>query len=194
MSGELYRLIYPIIRPPLLALRFVLGKLYSLLFGKLEIRIARRNEERLRHDLHEALSFCFADYGAQIIPNEGVRFPPPMDYATLTVLVRNMLLRFTRGDSSLGVQVSRESMPHDWHELIQVLGLIGATGEADPAPHFYRLDDIAQVLRPNMELLIEAYSDDRFAETREKLSEIDSHNYEITRQLEARINRKLYGS
>jgi hypothetical protein len=193
MSGEFYRLIYPVIRPPLVASRFVLGKLYSLFFGKLEIRIARKNEERLKNDLHEALSFCFSDYGAQIVPNEGVRFPPPMDYATVTLLIRNLLLRFTRGDSSLGVQVSPESLPHEWHQFVQVLGLISATGQSEPAQHFPRLVDIAQVLRPNMGRLIEVYSDDRLVETKEKLSEIDSQNYEITRRQEARINRKLYG-
>ena len=124
MSSEFYRLvIYPVIRPPLLALRFIFGKLYSLLFGRLDIRAASKNQERLAHDVRASLSFLFSEHGARIVLNEGVRFPPPMDYAVVTLSIGNMFLRFVRGDGSLGVQVSPERMPQDWHELSQVLRL-----------------------------------------------------------------------
>jgi hypothetical protein len=194
MSSEFYRLvIYPVVRPPLLALRFIFGKLYSLLFGRLDIRTASKNQERLAHDVRANLSFLFSEHGARIVLNEGVRFPPPMDYAVVTLSIGNMFLRFVRGDGSLGVQVSPERMPQDWHELSQVLSLIRATGKSERVPYFYRLDDVAQVLRPNVAVLKDMLAEDRLAQTKKKLSEIDGYNHDVARQWEARINRRLYG-
>ena len=54
---------------------------------------------------------------ARIIPNEGVRFPPPFDYAVATIAVENLVLRFIRGLGEVGVFVAPASAPSDWHDL-----------------------------------------------------------------------------
>jgi len=69
------------VKPPLDILWAVLVPCYDLMFGRLNRRIAKKNEDQLARDIQIAFKFLFADYGAHIVPNHGVRFPPAFDYA-----------------------------------------------------------------------------------------------------------------
>jgi hypothetical protein len=96
----------PLISGPLIFLRSVLSPAYDLLFGWVDRRLARKNEERLVGDVRLALRFLFTQYAGRIFPSEGVPVPLGFDYAFLTVALDNLLLRFTRGRGELGVQIA----------------------------------------------------------------------------------------
>jgi len=50
-----------------------IGKLYWILLGWwFDAPRARKREREFAHEIRENLPFLFAEYGAEIIPNEGV--------------------------------------------------------------------------------------------------------------------------
>jgi len=111
----------PLVRPPLVVLGAIFAPMYDLTFGWLDRRLARKHEDHLTRDIHLALKFLFTDYGARIVPNHGVPFPPSFDYAFVTVEVSDLLMRFSRGRGELGVLVTPASTPNDWRMLTLVL-------------------------------------------------------------------------
>jgi hypothetical protein len=123
--GLSVRIVIAILRPPLLVLGFVFGNLYKLCFGWLDRRIARQNERRFAEDIHTYLAFLFSEHGANVVPNEGVPFPPSFDGAYVTVAVGNLRLRFVRGRGDFSVGVASAFAPNDWEDFQLVADGIG---------------------------------------------------------------------
>src|SRR5262245_59584619 len=96
----------PLVRPPLVVLRAVLGSFSDFLFGWLDRPLVRYYEGQLARDIQLALKFLFTEYGARIVPNHGVPFPPAFDYAFITVEIRDFLIRFCRGRGELSAAVA----------------------------------------------------------------------------------------
>jgi hypothetical protein len=159
------RIVIAILRPPLLVLGFVFGNLYKLCFGWLDKRMARQNERRFAEDIRTHLTFLFSEHGAQIIPNEGVPFPPPLDGAYVTVAVGTLRLRFVRGRGDFGVNVTSEFAPQDWQDFRLVADGIGQWDMSKPGPRYYTLETFEPILRSRLERLQEALSKDRFEAT-----------------------------
>ncbi len=181
-----------LIRPPLVALRFIFGPACSVVLGALDRRVARRHEEHLAQDVRDALAFAFADNGGRIVPNEGVAFSPAFDYAFITVSLDGVLFRFSRGRGELAVCVAPASAPSDWHELSLVLAVIN--GEADlERSEFRDLWDVARVLQPRLTALLAAFAGGRFEDLKKRLNdEVYSRDRTAIRQWQAEINRHLY--
>jgi len=118
-----------LLRPPLVALRFILAPLYELIFGWLDRRFAASNEAKLRQEVRDAFGFLFDEYHGHIITNEGAEFPPMFDYAFVTVAADNLRIRFSRGRGELDVQISSDDSPNDWHEIMTLLSLLEGGGD-----------------------------------------------------------------
>jgi hypothetical protein len=171
------RIVIGILRPPLLVLRFVFGNLYKLCFGWLDRRMARQNERRFVEDIHTYLAFLFSEYGAKVILNEGVPFPPSFDGAYVTVAVGNLRLRFVRGRGDFSVGVASAFAPNDWEDFQLVADGIGKWDMSKQGPRYYTLETFEPVLRSRLERLQEALSKDRFETT---LSEaVKKHNASV---------------
>ena len=136
------------------------------------------------------MRFLFAKHDARIIPNEGVRFPPPFDYAVATIAVENLVLRFIRGLGEVGVFVAPASAPSDWHDLSLVLSVIQAFHNLQ-RQMFRDVWHAAGVLQNHFSQLIEAFSAERFPQLRDRL-EREFYAYErfTNRQWEIETNRK----
>ena len=111
------RILRSILRPILVPIVFVIGKIYKLCFGWLDRRIARKNQDRFAQDIRTHLSFLFTDHAAEVIPNEGVRFPPSFDGAYVTVAAEALLFRFVRGRGDFGVEVASKFAPQYSEDL-----------------------------------------------------------------------------
>jgi hypothetical protein len=157
------RILRSVLKPILVPIVFVIGKIYKLCFGWLDRRIARKNQDRFTQDVRTHLSFLFTDHGAEVIPNEGVRFPPSFDGAYVTVAAETLLFRFVRGRGDFGVEIASKFAPQNWEDLGLVLEaaerLKGPTGHQ---PAYYRLESLGRVLQPQFEQLKEALSEERF--------------------------------
>jgi hypothetical protein len=64
-----------ILRMPVVVVHAIVAPLYRICFGWLDRRLARKNEQRLAQEVRSAFGFLFGEEQAQIILNEGVRFP-----------------------------------------------------------------------------------------------------------------------
>jgi hypothetical protein len=157
------RILRSILRPILVPVFFVIGKIYKLCFGWLDRRIARKNQDRFAQDVRTHLSFLFTDHAAQVIPNEGVRFPPAFDGAYVTVAAETLLFRFARGRGDFGVEVASKFAPTTWEDLGLVIEAAGRLkGPAEHQPAYYRLESLSRILQPQFEQLKGALSEERF--------------------------------
>src|SRR5688572_41580 len=119
----------PTVVTALTFLRSVFAPVYDLTFGRIDRRLAKKDQERLANDIELAFRFLFEAQKGRIVPNHGLPFPPGFDYAFVTIEISNMLLRFTRGRGVVGVQVAPVLAPSDWHDLSLVLSAIGGQSE-----------------------------------------------------------------
>ncbi len=159
------RVVIAILRPPFVVLGFVFGNLYKVCFGWLDKRTARQNEQRFAEGVRTYLAFLFSEYGAKVIPNEGVPFPPGFDGAYVTVAVGNLRLMFVRGRGEFGVRVASAFAPTDWEDFRLVADGIGQWDMSKPGPRYYTLETFEPILRSRLERLQEALSKDRFETT-----------------------------
>ena len=160
------RILLGVLRPPLLLLGFVFGNLYKLCFGWLDKRLARQNEQHFAEDICKNLAFLFTEHEAEIVPNEGTPFPPPMDGAYVTVAVGNLRLRFVRGRGDFSVGVASAFDPNQWEDFRLVAE--GASQWHAPQlgqPRYCTLETFEPILRSQLESLQERLSKEHFAAT-----------------------------
>jgi hypothetical protein len=190
MGRELKSWIVAFITPPLLVVGFVFKTLYKLLFSGVDRRLARRDQNRLAKEIREEMPFLFDEYGARIVPNQGVPSPPGFDYAIVTLEIGDLLFRFIRGRGDLDIRVASKNTPKEWHDVLLV---IRAMEDPDDMRYtgFIFLRDAAVVLRKKMTLIQEAFSSPRLAETQQHLGNHAKYARTVTKQLETEINRRL---
>jgi hypothetical protein len=154
------RFVVAVLRP----VSFVFDNLYKLCFGRLDRRNAKQNEDRFAEEIRTHLSFLFTENAAQIIPNEGVPFPPSFDGAYVTVAVGALRLRFVRGRGDFGVSIASEFAPQHWEDFYLVGDRIS---EWDPSRRglSYSLETFESILRPRLGRLQEELSKDHFEAT-----------------------------
>jgi hypothetical protein len=95
----------------------LVGRLYSFAFGWADHRLARRHQQEFEEEIRSQLGFLFTEHNAQVIPNEGVPFPPGFDGAYVTVAVGAVRLRFVRGRGDFGISVGSEFSPGRWEDF-----------------------------------------------------------------------------
>ena len=158
---------------------WILRKVYNPCFGWLDRRIARQNERRFADEVRTHLPFLFSEYGARIIPNEGVPFPPSFDGAFVTLALDPLRLRFSRGRGDFGVQVASEFFPQQWEEFRLVADGVGPWDIAELPSRRYDLETFEAVLRPRIDALRLALSKDNAVATLEAAVAI--HNASVDR-------------
>jgi len=151
-----------------------MGKMYRLLFEWwLDVPMARREQERLTQEVCEAMPFLFTEYGGQIVPNEGVRFPP-RGGAFVTIAIGHLLLRFWEGLDGFSVWVASKLHPagpwSDWKRVESVLKVIDRPEDAGPPPKIWRLAQAGPVLRAELPRLQEATSEGQWDLVKRKVN------------------------
>lgn len=151
-----------------------IGNLYRLLFQWwLDVPVARRAQERFAQEIREALPFLFADLKGQIVPNQGVRFPPGFDYAFVTVAVGNLLLRFCRGRGQFRVDLAPSDSGRewqDWKDIEAVLMVLDSSGGGDSRPSIRNFRDTSRILRTELPRLQEATSEGQWDLVKRKVN------------------------
>jgi len=146
---------------------------------------------RLDQEIREKLSFLFSDHNARIMPMREIRSLEDIDWPTITLSIDGLLLRLLRWRGELQVYVTSEERPNDWVELSLLLSLIEAPMTIGRRSN-YSMSDVAGWLRSNLASINVALSGDRYAELKERVTEVDSHDRVIARQWQTEINRRLY--
>jgi hypothetical protein len=151
-----------IIRPPLLAIGFVLSAIYAGLFGWwLDGFLWRRGDKRLANEVKQNLPLLFNEKKGQIVPNDDYRVPRAFDLAVVTVCTQDFLIRFIRVRGEFNVQVASTKPPHRWEDLSAALENVelqeGATLNGVVATRSSRayssFEDVEQLLRTRWPVL-----------------------------------------
>jgi hypothetical protein len=178
------------LKPPMLVLHWVAGGIYKFLFSRADEKLARKREEEFAADIESCLPFLFGEMGGRIVPNEGVEFPPPFDYAVITIDASELRLRFTRGRDHLAVQIAPKVSPNSWHELSTILSTLEISGIQRGS--ISGLQQAGNLLLLHMTELAHAFSEGQYPNLRVRLQEVYARDRVVTQQHETEINRRLY--
>lgn len=103
MKRQSQKLLIEFLRPAVVPVGLIVKGLYWASFGWwLDKYLGRRSQKCLARDVREAIPFLFTEYKGHIVANDGVRFPEPFDYATITIAFDSLFLRFVRGRGIVG--------------------------------------------------------------------------------------------
>jgi len=188
-----------LVRPIVVTVGSGVEKIYDLIFRERNIRASIERENQLASEIRLHLGFLFREYSAAVVPIETVerakvstQHPRPFDWAFAVVALDDLVLKFFRGRGDLCVWVARKGDLDNWGELPLILHWLGWRKELDTRS-FSSLQDLAEVLEPRMNLLMEAYSDRRYPETKKMVLAARDREQAVARQLSVELNRKLYG-
>ncbi len=179
------------VRLPFRAFGFVVGNLFSLLYGPFYRRRNAEKKKQLEQEVQERLQFLFEEHNAHAIPNTEADNLEGLNASVVTIGVEGLLLRFIRWREEFQVHVASECSPKDWHELSLVLSLI-APAEKIQRGAIHDFSELSHLLRSNMDRLKEVFSQERYAQFKKQISEVNVFDRVVTRQWETEINRRLY--
>ncbi|MGH9684128.1 MAG: hypothetical protein ACRD4S_11030 [Candidatus Acidiferrales bacterium] len=149
-----------------------IGKAYWVLFGWwYDAPRARRAEQQFAGEILEGLPFLFGQYRAEIIPNEGIRFPSPFGYAFVTVAVGHLLLRFVRGRGEFRVLVASRGKVRDWRDWKDIQVVQAVLDESDERSAHVWIRNVAgasRLLQGELPRLLAATSADNWDLVRRK--------------------------
>jgi hypothetical protein len=152
----------------------IIRRIYRLVFEWwLDVPMARRAQERFAQEIRERLPFLFAEYGGQIVPNEGIRFPPRMGYSCVTIAIEHLLLRFCRnGEFRVDVASRVDSTRHwsDWKDVELVLSVLDRPEESESSTSISSLRTAGRVLRAELGSLLEATSEGQWDLVKRKVN------------------------
>jgi len=114
-----------ILAPFLFVFGFIAVEGYNLLFGWWRRRkVKERSQTKFQEQVRSELDFLFVAHGARFAANQGVPEIPPFDYVTVSISVRNMILRLTRGRGEFLVDVAPQHRPGAWRDFGMLLSAI----------------------------------------------------------------------
>jgi hypothetical protein len=177
-------------RPVFRGVIATLGVIYNRLFWWLDILSQRRENAALTDDIEANLYFLYSR--GEIVKEPWLKTAVhPFDYAVVKITYNNVCFSITRGQEQLNVLVSPRHNPRDTHDFYIVAAALDATDMRELKPYKY-LSDLAELLRPRMNALNDAFSESRYSEFSEKLSCIDRELDVMRRQAEWDLNRRIY--
>ena len=184
-----YFVINYLVRPPLVALGYLLSPVWPL-FGLSDKQIALRHQRKLEQDVRNTLPFLFDEHHGQVVPTQGVRFPPGFDYAFVTVGVDCLLIRFCRGRGDVDIRIARKRAPTDWHDACLVAALLEKND--DPQRwNFVDLHQASRLLEPQMDRVKQAFADGSVQDLDRRLADVRARDRIAIRETEWEIDKRL---
>ena len=159
-------LLIDLVRPIVLLLVFVTKIIYRVLFGWwLDRWLQRKQNRSLLDDIRRTLHFLFPD--GHVVQHPQIRVLP-FDYASAEINWENLLFSFTRGREEVSVLVAPRHAPNLSYELGPLVAAV-ENRQYSELDVIGSLTDVANLLRPRLELLNAAFSEQEFPRTRERL-------------------------
>ena len=180
-----------ILRPLFLPIYWLVNGTYRVLFGWLDVRASKAKEREFALQIRGIFSFLFEAQDGLVVPNVGIPFPEPFDYATVTVACHNLLIRFVRGRGELNVALAQSKAPDNWHDLLLVMAAIDGRSELPERRWITELNEAAALLEPNMARLYDAFGSDSNGETARRLEEFHRADRASMREWEFEINNRI---
>jgi len=115
------------------------------------------------------------------VPHKEIRHLKDIDWPVVTVILGTLLLQFRRWRDELQVHVAPLAASNELHELSLVLSMIDTSVARQSS---YLMSDVARWLRLNIDRIEDAFSEIRYPETKQRLSEVYGYDRAVTRQWE----------
>lgn len=144
---------------------FFVKVLYKIVFAWwLDPRMQRAANRELLDAVHASLSFLVSQAESVSSPSSVL----PFDYASVEVLWKNLMFVITQGRGELNVCVAPRKLPNELWEIEPVIAALESRhfSERDIIKN---LGDVATLLRPRLELINAAFSEQEYPRTRKRL-------------------------
>jgi len=145
---------------------FILKVAYKILLGWwLDPRLQRKANRALLDDI-EANLYTLVSEGEITVPSETAVLP--FDYASISIIYKNISFCFTRGRGDITVSVSPRHVPAESHDLASVVAGIDRRNLSE-RDFVHDLAGAARLLRPRLEALNDAFSEGKYPAFRKTL-------------------------
>ena len=202
MSPQFSRwLIERIVRKPVVFIGSAVEEIYDFFFRNRDIRLSKEQEAAFALEIKQKLPFLFSECGGVIVPLESVQLHLPVWLqhprpSVVIVATDKLIFRFLRGHGELRGWVGSKHDPDTtWPrlgDLEVVLVKLGWREGLGPRP-FFSLEDLAAALKPQMDRLKAAFSEEQYPEMKRFLAEAQNGEEAAARIASIELNRKLYG-
>ncbi len=152
-------------RPVYVVLGFLFSAVYNVLFGWLEVWMQRKADSSLLYDVRTNFFFLFP--AAEIVKTPWYRVLP-FDFASVTLNYKNICFSFARGRGELNVSLSPRHAPRETHELMYIVAALDCVNISKVTTDSH-LDGAADLIRPRLDALNEAFSERRYSEFAKRL-------------------------
>jgi hypothetical protein len=143
----------------------MLSTIYKALFGWMDIWLQRKANSALLYDIRSTFFFLFP--AAEIV-KESWHAVMPFDYATVRLNYKNICFYFSRGRGEVNILLSPRHAPLATQELAYVVAVFDSVN-ISKAQTNGDLDGAADLLRPRLKALNEAFSEHGYAEFSKRL-------------------------
>jgi hypothetical protein len=158
--------VWDFLAPIIAGVGFLFRVVYFALFGWwLDPWLQRKSNRALREDVHANFSFLTSRNQVSISHPRGVL---PFNYASAEIRWENVLITITRGRSDTTVTVAPRSAPQNSYELGPLIAALEQRhlSERDIV---YDLVGAANLMRPRLEALNHAFSENELQHTKQLL-------------------------
>jgi hypothetical protein len=175
----------PLVQP----FSWLISGLGKALFSRHRARSSLAKEKGLELEIRTEFSFLFESRAAAVVPNIGVPFPEPFDFATVTVATGNLLLRIVSGLDNLTISLARAVEPNVWYDLRRVLAAV--EGSVYPRqPTSYSMSEWGVLIRDNLDRLNTDFGT-LHVQVQRRLMEFEHLERASIREWEERTNNRL---
>ena len=152
-------MLFPLVLGPY----YVIRAAYKALFGWwLDPLLQRRKNQSLWNDVQANLYSLYT--GGVPIREKNPKILP-FDYASVRLIFKNISFCFTRGRGELNVTLAPSIAPTDSHEFAVVIAALDSR-HIKPVNNFA---EIASILRPRLDALNQAFSENCYPDFEKKL-------------------------
>jgi hypothetical protein len=151
-------------RPVFVALGSLFWFVNKVLFGWLEVWTQRKADSSLLYDVRTHFFFLFAP--AETVKERWHRVLL-FDYASVRLNYKNICFCFSRGREELNISLSPRHAPRDAHKLTYVVAALDSVNTSKVTTN--GLDGAADLIRPRLRALNEAFSECGYAEFAKRL-------------------------
>jgi hypothetical protein len=176
------------LRPIYAVLSFLVVVVYQTLFWWYELWSQHRANASLLDDVQANLYFLFSE--GHVVKERWTKIHP-FDYACVRIDYGNICFWFTRGRNELNVSLSPRHLPNETYELNVVIAALDPTDVTEQKPIRY-LSEVADLIKPRLNALNEAYSEQHYHEFKRKLASGKDSLRVLAKQAEWDLNRAIY--
>jgi hypothetical protein len=189
MSSKTTRWIFVELMRPVVLLGRFLQKIHRVLFVRRQLQWSIQADAQLARAIRRDVPFLFEEYAGKIVSDSSAQHPRP--YQSAIVATDELLFRFVQGHGDLSLYVTSCRAPTDWNDIYLVLVALDEENRP-PSRWILSWSDVTRLLRPHIDRLREAFSEQEYPATRERLSRLRARERAVIREQEIELNRRLY--